>query len=198
MKTTFFSLIMALYTLIPAAQAGVFNIPEFVDYKNWALGVEPELTLTPDSGIAGTVKFTYGITPLSNLQVGIGSGSGDKQFRLGGTYTFDVIPDIEGQIGAGIALQGYVYHIKSGGSLTELTGIPYIHNTFRTAQGQDFDPYVALPLGMSFNDGNYRSIFQIVGGTYFKLNPHIGYNAELGVNIKDTDTYISVGATYRN
>jgi hypothetical protein len=198
MKTTFFGLILVIYTLIPRAEAGVFNIPEFVDYKKWAVGLEPQLTMTPDTGMAATLKFTYGLTPLSDLQVGIGGGGGDKEFRLGGTYTFDVIPDIEGQIGAGIALQGYVYHLNTGGSLTELTAIPYIHNTFRTVRGQNFDPYLALPGGLSFNDGMYRSIFQIVGGTYFKYSENIGYNAEIGINLKDTDSYLAVGVTYRN
>ncbi|MBC7397773.1 MAG: hypothetical protein H7333_10055, partial [Bdellovibrionales bacterium] len=90
MKTLLLSCILAITSLSHSAQAGVFNIPEFVEYKSWAIGLEPEITLsagpeTQSSGIGINVKFTYGITPLSNLQLGLGEGSGSKGFRAGGT-----------------------------------------------------------------------------------------------------------------
>ena len=203
MKSIFFSLILAIYGICafnaPLAQAGVFNLPEFVEYKSWALGLEPLITMTNGSGVGANVKFTYGISPLSNLQLGMGSGSGSKQFRLGGAYTLDFIPDLDGQIGAGIAFQGYTYHMKTtGGSMTEITAIPYIHNNFTTSNDANFDPYISLPVGMAFNDGTYRTIMQIVFGVFFKTTEHVFYNMELGLNMKDTDTYIATGITYRN
>ena len=201
-------LILAICVLSPlfqglTAQAGFFNIPEFVDYQNWAVGLEPELTLsspanTSNTGVALNVKFTYGITPLSNLQVGIGEGSGSKGFRLGGTYTFDFIPDLKGQIGAGLALQAYYYKLKGSYGQTETTLYPYLHHMIVAENGLAYDPYVAVPFGFAFFNNTYRSIFQLVVGTYVKASEHYGLNAEVGFNLKDTDTYLAVGMTYRD
>ncbi len=197
---------LVLPTLFVSSQskAGVFNIPEFVDYKNWAVGLEPVFTLstpkvvnTESSGVGFNLKYTYGITPLSNLQVGIGDGSGSKGFRLGGTYTWDIIPNLEHQIGAGIALQAYYYKLKYSNGETETTFYPYAHNMYHT-EGLDYDPYIAVPVGESFNNGTYRTILQLVLGTFFKTSQYFGLNAEIGLNLKDTDTYISLGGTYRN
>ena len=213
MKKTNFSLILGIWALglfevfgvlgsISTVQAGVFNIPEFVEYHGWAVGIEPEATLSTwgnsaQSGIATTAKFTYGITPLSNLQIGMGTGSGTKGFRTGGTYTFDIIPNLDKQIGAGLALQAYYYKLKGSFGQTETTLYPYIHNTFH-GETFDYDPYIALPWGMAFYNSNYRSIMQLVFGSYVKASEHFGLNAELGLNLKDTDTYISFGITYRD
>jgi hypothetical protein len=196
-------LILAICLFSPRAQAGVFNIPEFVEYKSWAIGVEPEVTLssqpnTSSDGIGINLKFTYGILPISNLQVGVGTGSGSRGFRLGGTYTFDILPDLENQLGAGIAFQGYYYKLKGELGQTELTLYPYLHHTIKGTEGFDYDPYIALPIGEAFYNSTYRTIVQVVLGTYLKTSQYFGINGELGINLKDTDTYLSFGVTYRN
>ena len=130
--------------------------------------------------------------------MGVGFGSGSRGFRIGGTYTFDFIPDLDGQIGFGVALQGYYYKLKGSVGQTEATLYPYLHNLFEGSSGVDYDPYVALPFGMAFYNGNYRTILQLVIGNYFKTSDHFGFNLELGMNLKDTDTYIATGITYRD
>ena len=194
---------MTLWLASPVAKAGVFNIPEFVEYKSWAVGIEPEVTLntfgnTQSSGVSFTAKFTYGITPLSNLQVGLGTGTESEGFRLGGTYTFDLIPDLEGQVGAGLAIQAYYFKIKDGFGETITSVYPYVHKMFTSTTGFRYDPYVALPYGLAFYDGSYRSTWQLVIGNYFKTSAHFGFNIELGMSLKDTDTYFSTGVTYHD
>ena len=197
------SLSLILFLTPSRSRAGVFNIPEFIEYKSWAAGIEPEVTLstysnTQNSGVSFTGKFTYGITPLSNLQIGIGTGTESKGFRLGGTYTFDFIPDLEGQIGAGLALQVYYFKIKNGFGQTESTVYPYLHKMFMSTTGFQYDPYVALPFGLALYNGSYRSTWQFVFGNYFKTAPHYGFNLEMGLNLKDTDTYFSTGISYHD
>jgi len=196
-------LMMTLWLTSHAAQAGVFNIPEFVEYKSWAAGIEPAVTLstygnTESSGVSFTGKFTYGISPLSNLQIGLGTGSGSEGFRVGGTYTFDFIPDLQGQLGAGLALQAYYFKIKDGFGETDTTIYPYIHKMFAASAGYHYDPYLAMPFGLAFYNGSYRSIWQLVLGNYFKTSEHVGINLELGLSLKDTDTYLAGGVTYRD
>ena len=180
------------------AQAGVFNIPEFVEQKSWQVGIEPEATFADGGSFSNTLKFTYGATPISNLQVGLGTGAGTLGFRVGSTYTFDFIPDIQGQIGAGLALQAYYYKLRSSIGQTEMTLYPYIHHEFTTTGPSSFDPYLALPLGVAFTDGTYHNIAQLVGGTYYKFTKNFGMNGELGVNLSGSDTYLSTGVTYRD
>lgn len=203
MKSTFFFFLLAICTLSHPAQAGVFNIPNFVEYQSWAVGMEPEVTLstygnTGSTGVSDTLKFTYGITPLSNLQIGIGFGSGSRGFRLGGTYTFDFIPDLDGQIGAGLAVQGYYYKLKGSYGQTETTLYPYLHKGFKSEGGLNYDPFVAMPFGMAFYNSTYRSIWQLVVGSNFKTSDHFNLTGEIGINLKDTDSYISTGITYRD
>jgi hypothetical protein len=101
-------------------------------------------------------------------------------------------------LGAGLALQAYYYKLENSISQTVFTIYPYLHKMFTTTTGLQFDPYVALPFGMAFYDGSYRSTWQFVVGNYFKTAPHFGFNLELGVSLKDTDSYISAGVTYRD
>ncbi len=180
------------------AQAGVFNIPEFVEQKSWSVGLEPEATFSSGGSFSNTVKFTYGIASLSNLQVGLGTGTGTRGFRGGATYTFDFIPDLAGQIGAGIAFQMYHYKLQASVGQTEMTLYPYVHNQFETSGHSAFDPYIALPFGMALRDGTYRTITQIVVGSYFETSKNFGINAELGMNMKGADSYLSGGITYRD
>lgn len=185
-------------TLTHPATAGVFNIPQFVEHESWAFGLEPETTLTGGGGFATNFKFTYGITPLSNLQIGAGFGGGARGFRAGGAYTFDFIPDLDGQIGFGVAFQGYYYKLRSNLAQTEFTAVPYLHNGYNTEAGTHFAPYVALPIGIAFLDGTYRSIMQLALGSYFNTSEHFAINAELGLNLSNTDSYLGFGVTYRD
>ena len=186
----------------PEVRASVFTLPQFIEHKSWAIGFEPEATLestnpTGGAGVAITTKFTYGITPLSNLQLGIGSGSGEKSFRFGGAYTFDFIPDLQGQIGAGLGIQAYYFNLRNASGKLETQAFPYLHKKF-PGSGISFDPYVAMPYGVSFVSGSALAIWQLALGTFFKTSEHLGYNTELGLNLKNSDTYLSVGVTYQD
>ena len=195
----FFFGICAIQTSITSvARAGIFNLQQFVEYQNWAIGLEPEITLTNGGGVGANLKFTYGITPLSNLQVTLGDGSGARKFRTGVAYTFDFIPDIDGQFGAGLIFQAFLYRLKTDSSQTELSIAPYLHKSFKTEAGYVLDPYFALPMGMDFVNGTYKNTFQLAGGVFYKYTEHVGYNAELGINLKDTDSYIALGVTYKH
>jgi hypothetical protein len=196
-KINFVLALIGFTTLTTAAHAGVFNIPQFVEQKSWSVGLEPEATFTSGGSFSNTLKFTYGAGSLSNVQIGIGTGSGTRGFRTGATYTFDFIPDLDGQIGAGIAFQAYYYRIRATVGQTELTLYPYLHNQFESANIA-IDPYLAVPFGLALSDGNYKTVSQLVLGSYFKTSRNFGFNTEVGMNLKGSDTYLSGGITYRD
>ena len=197
-RSLFFTapLFMILGSILAAsAQAGVMNLPNFQEVGAWSIGVEPEITLTSGAGLAGTAKFTYGLNELSNLQVGVGHGSGPRQFRLGGALSFDFLPDMESQPGAGVAVSAYYFRTGSVGQI-ELNAIPYIHKQFDTGSGK-VDPFLAIPVGFAFKDNNrYVSISQAAVGASFHTSEQFRYTIELGLAINNTDSYISGGITF--
>lgn len=188
-------LLAGTFSLARNAMAGVFNLTQFNEVGAWSIGVEPEITLTNGAGLAGTAKFSYGLNEISNLQIGAGHGSGPRQFRIGGAFTFDFIPDIESQPGIGLALSAYFVRVATLGQV-ELTALPYIHKQFDTGAGK-VDPFLSIPVGFAFKDNSrYVSVAQAAVGATFHTNPQFRYTVELGIAINNTDSYVSGGVTY--
>ncbi len=187
-------------SITPSAHAGVLNLPNFVEVGAWGFAVEPQITLTSGAGLSGTGKFTYGLNELSNLQLGVGTGSGPKQFHAGGALTFDFVPDVESQPGLGVALQAY-YQKGALLNQVELTAIPYLHKEFDTGAGK-VDPFLALPIGFGFEVGQssnqYTPISLASVGATFRSDEAFRYTIELGIAINNTDSYVSGGVTYRH
>lgn len=176
------------------AFAGSFSLVHFVPAGEFALGLEPELILTHDAGIGVNVKYTHGITDLNNATVILGTGGGSRHFRVGTHLTFDFIPDLQGQPGIGIALQGLYYRLTNSGQL-ELTGIPYIHKTL-VAGDSEIEPFVTVPLGMAFSGGRYRAMSQLTVGSMFKTSEHVRTALEFGIAVNNTESYVSGGIVY--
>jgi len=183
-----------LLTSQQSAMAGVFNLPHFVTPGEFAIGVEPELTLSNGAGIGVNLKYTHGLSELMNATAVLGTGGGPRKFRTGANLTFDFFPDVEGQPGIGIGTQALYVRTRSGGRL-ELTGIPYIHKSFSTGDGA-VDPFFAVPTGMAFKDGQYEVISTVTVGSLFKSSEHVQYVMEVGIALNNTDSYISGGLVY--
>ncbi len=179
---------------IQNAQAGVFNIPDFVETGDFAVGLEPELTLTNGAGIGGNLKYTHGITTFSNATAILGTGTGPRKFRIGGNLTFDFFPDIEKQPGIGLAVQLLYQRLRDNGQL-EISLIPYIHKSF-IKDASRVDPFVAVPFGWAFQNGQYKPISTLTIGGIFHLSESIRTIAEFGIAINNAETYASGGIAY--
>jgi hypothetical protein len=177
------------------AQAGVFNIPHFVAPDEFAVGVEPEVIFSNGGGVGVNGRFTQGLSDVNNITGIIGTGSGPRNFRLGGALTFDLFPDVEKQPGIGVALEGLFVQLPTTGSF-EVTGTPYIHKTFQTAMGTPIDPFFALPTGLSLAQGQYQVISTAVVGAMLQYDAHFRTILELGVNLSNANSYISGGVVY--
>jgi hypothetical protein len=186
-------------------QAGVFNYPHFVTPGEFAIGVEPELTLTNGAGAAINARYTHGLNDLLNLTGIVGTGGGPRQFRLGAAATFDFFPDIQGQPGIGITLQTLWIKVPTAGrpdgsddtsGQFELTGIPYIHKSIVTKDNGEIEPYVGVPIGMAFQNGQYKALATVAVGSMIKHSDHFRSTIEFGIAVNHTDTYLSGGITY--
>ena len=176
------------------SQAGVFNLPRFVPVNEFAIGIEPEVLLTSGSGVGVNLKYTHGISDFNNLQVILGTGGGPRQLRAGGAFTFDFFPDIDKQPGIGVAAQALFVQYPATSGL-EVTGIPYVHKSFKTQHG-DFDPFLAIPIGLSLSSGSYQTLSTIALGTLFKHNEHLQSVFEFGIGLNTANTYFSGGLVY--
>ncbi len=195
-------LLVALLAYSPSAHAivGVFNLYHFVEQNHFGFGAEPFLDFTGGAGIGANARVTYGLTSLNNLQLTAGTGSGLRRLRFGPSFTFDFVPDIEGQPGIGLGTQAIYYRMHTKGTTDnygqlDTTLVPYIHKNFVT-KGGEFEPFVAVPFGLAFLETVYKPTTSVVVGSMFKGGEHVRYVMELGIGLLHTDTYISAGVIY--
>ncbi|MBC7692813.1 MAG: hypothetical protein H7222_13715 [Methylotenera sp.] len=184
-----------------SAHAGVFTTPHFLAPGASEFGVEPEITLSNGAGIAANLRYTYGLTDLNNFTAIVGTGSGPRQFRAGGNFTFDLFPDIEAQPGIGLATQALYYRLKPSEQVNvmgqlDLTATPYIHKTFINPDGTEIEPFLAIPFGLGFSGGQYKAITSAAVGTIIKSSPNLRYVLELGININHSESYVSGGIAF--
>jgi hypothetical protein len=192
-KNLLFSISFVLFLGI-RAYAGVFDIPYFIEPGQTALGIEPELTLTPESGLGANLKSHHGINHFINGIATVGSSGGNRRFRAGGAVVFDFFPDIDSQPGIGLAAQGLYVNRTNGGRL-EVTAIPYIHKAF-THEQQIIDPFFAFPFGYGVRSVGTRNLMQFVGGAHFQINETFRTSLEIGIKVKETHSYVSGGIIF--
>jgi len=194
-KSLFFVIFCFLSLFISErSQADVFNTTRFVLPGQFAIGLESEISFSDGAGLSGNLRYTHGLTDLSNAYLTLGSGNGTKRFRVGSGVVFDFFPDVDGQPGIGVSAHGTYYRLESGGRL-ELKVTPYLHKTFLVGDNE-LDPFLAFPLGIGFGTGGYQTVINVAVGTLFEHSQHFSFVLELGVAIQNTSTYFSGGIIY--
>lgn len=179
----------------PSAHAvGLFNTVRFLEQGHHLAGLEPELQMSDGSGAGMNIRYGYGLSDLSNVNLVLGSSGASRGFRMGGNATFDFFPDTSGQPGIGIAVQGMYYNLPVSG-VVELQVIPYLHKTF-DIQGDEIEPFLGIPLGFMFSDGKYSGSNAVHVGTLFKPFERFRFVAELALGISDAPSTFSGGVIY--
>jgi len=182
-------------TLSTSSLAGVFNIPHLVSPGEFAIGIEPEVLLSGAGSLGLNLRYTQGISDMSNLVGIIGTGGGPRQFRFGGAYTFDFFPDLENQPGIGLAVQGLFVQTQTAGSY-EFTGVPYVHKSFKTTLGE-IEPFLGIPVGIALSSsGTYQGIVNLALGSLYKHNENLRIVVEIGIGMANVSSTISGGVVY--
>lgn len=194
----------ALLLLSASAHAEIAGLTHFVPNGEFAVTFEPAITFSDPAGLGGDFKFTSGITDLNNVTGILGTSGGTRGFRAGLNFTFDIFPDLDGQPGIGIAAQGIYYRVSGSASVSgatdtvgqlETAAIPYIHKSFRSGT-DEYEPFLAIPMGWAFSQGTYAGISQVTVGSLFKNSEHIRYSMEFGIGVNHQDSYIAGGIIY--
>jgi hypothetical protein len=190
-------LFIALSTMAPLrAFAGVFDLPSFIEEGQWSVGAEAEAAVSGGTGLGVNFKPRYGVNDLLDIQGLIGTGTGARKFRIGFTADFEWFPDYESQPGLATPLFIEYYRIDEDGLLS-FGAKPMIYKTFQ-ADGSEFTPFVALPVGWNLRNSNAPLFVQMALGSLFKPHgtDHFKFSFEGGFDIKDSYSYISGGVTY--
>ena len=190
--------LLLFLVFIPFAEAGVFNMPRFVDNGKNAFGIEPEAVLTDGGGLAANLRYTQGISDANNAFALVGIGTNVRTFRIGAGMTFDFIPDIDTQPGIGLGVQGIYYRYHDDYGRLETSLVPYIHKTFENGKGQSIEPFLALPFGPAFHSGNYDWQSQMaIGAIVHQGHSPLRFIGEVGVDLNKSESYLSGGLLYQ-
>lgn len=186
------------FLIASSAQAGIFNMAHFVDHGQNAFGIEPEAVMSDGGGVAANLRYTQGLTELNDAFALVGTGTNVRNFRIGGGFTFDFIPDVETQPGVGVGFQEIYYRYNQGVGQLETSVVPYIHKQFSNGKGSSIEPFLAVPFGPAFRTGQYNWQTQVaLGAIFHEEHSVLRFIAEVGVNVNKTESYFSGGILYQ-
>ncbi|MEW6055927.1 MAG: hypothetical protein AB1540_04870 [Bdellovibrionota bacterium] len=179
-----------------ALASGVFDLPAFLEAGKWSAGLEPEIVLSNGTGAGFNFKPRYGATDFLNWQGVIGTGTGARQFRVGGIADFEWFPDYASQPGIATPLFMEYYRLETDGLLS-FGAKPLLYKSFN-GQGAVYTPFVALPVGWNYKNSKINGFMQVALGSMFKVSnlQNWKFTAEAGFDVKNAYSYISGGVTY--
>lgn len=162
---------------------------EITPADKFKLGFEPQARLSDGSGFNFAGFFDIPVNEAMSARAHVGSGETD--FFFGGSFKWVPVPDYGRQPSLG-GKASLIHWRESNHSFFTTRIEPILSKKFETEHGI-FIPYTALPI--MFNSGNNynKTSFQIVGGSEYLTEKadNMTFGAELGLNAKDSFSYIS-------
>ncbi|OFZ13585.1 MAG: hypothetical protein A2Z20_04705 [Bdellovibrionales bacterium RBG_16_40_8] len=158
------------------------------------MAAELQFVTSGNDGINLLARFDKGFDNDSNLRFVGGLGTTD--FILGGYFKWVPYPDYEEQPAIGFTFGAQLARYEGE---NELSGriIPFVSKKLDSDNGE-FTPYVSLPFGFSNYNDHGRSPLQLVIGSRYRHQEFdkCDFNAEIGFDLNDAATYISLGAIF--
>jgi hypothetical protein len=198
MSTNFRHLVpLVLFAAATTASAGVFDLPSFLEPGRFSLGAEADIAVSNGTGAAANLKPRFGLSDFLNIQGILGTGAGERRFRLGATLDVEYFPDVGNQPGLASPVT-LLYTRQSFGNNWTLSFQPMIYKTFHGTDSVAFTPFVALPVGWNAQSDTLRGFTQIAFGTLFAPSnmTKVKFTAEAGFNLHQSYSYIAGGVTF--
>lgn len=195
-KRSFSDLLLAaavvLLTLPAQAFYSTFTTGDMLAEDKYEAGVETQFVTSGDDGVNLVGRLDVGYNDESSFRGMLGFGVTD--FQVGGFYKWVPIPDYDNQPAMGI-LAGAQYAKYNNESEVALRVHPFLSKKFEVDFG-DLTPYAALPIGLRSYDGDTDLPLQLALGSRLRTDhfEKIEWMAEIGMNLSDAFTYISVSA----
>lgn len=175
--------------------AGTFVQPHFLTVGSFALGLEPEVFFSNGASVGANFHYSHGIHEMVNVGATLGTGDGNRRFRVGPRAVFEFFPDSAKQPGIGVATSAMFVKLRSG-LVLELGANPFIHKSFVLEGGREVEPFFALPLGLRFDDGRYEGTFGVTVGAIFRIVEKLSGSFEFCVAALNSESYVSGGVSF--
>lgn len=123
-------------------------------------------------------------------------GGGNTDFYAGGSVKWVPIPDYKNQPALGMKGELTFGRAKSE-TLTAVRVVPMISKKTEY-QNHHWVPYAGLPFGIAAAGGKSDFFANLAGGTEvrFASVPNVEFNAELGIGLTKSFSYLGIGVTY--
>ncbi len=192
------SIVFSVLAFAPSAHAynSVIQTGDVVEPGAFQLAIVPQVILSRYKGVGLDAMLDVGVDTASSIRGVIGVGDG-VDFQVGGLYKYIPFPDTENQPAIG-GEAGLVFARTAGKSEVDLRFNPLISNKYESEIG-DITPYVSLPVGIEFRDGESLVPVQLALGTELRLlsTPQLSFFLEGAVNLHDAFGSISGALTWR-
>lgn len=181
--------------LLPlSAQAAVFDAGDILPKNAGAISGFGEILLSDPTSEGIEARGRYGLNEDWNVGAMIGTGTKEKNFRMGGEAIYTLLPDWEGQVGLSFLGDAVYLRRYETGGLQMRVG-PLLHKRITGWGGLPADLHTGLFWQIEARQDHLTSGTQIELGSNFDLSEAGRYymGAELGIKLAKTDSYILVG-----
>jgi hypothetical protein len=191
-------LVFATVLLIQAISWGYVSVQdtaEVLEKGHYRATFEPQFLFTKQTGANIVGRLDSHISDSATVRGIVGVGSA-IDFHTGAFLKYSPIPDVGNQ--PAIAGQvGVVYARYDGEPEVSFRFNPLISKRFETSRGF-ITPYGSIPLALETRKGRSIGTAQLVGGAQYETLEwkNVHFSAELGLDIKDSFTYIGVGVIF--
>ncbi len=174
--------------------AAVFDAADYLAPGNQALGVFGEALLSDPSSQGVEARYRMGISDDLNAAGIIGTGSDNRQFRLGAEAVYNLLPDVDHQFGLSGLGSALILKRQSYTAFQLRVG-PMVNKTLTGFEMFPANIYVAIPFYFEFHGSTITTGSQLVLGTAWDLSDRKDWYAvtEGGVQLANSESYILLG-----
>jgi hypothetical protein len=193
MKKLILTLALHLAATPAMALYSTLDTGDLLYEDQYSLGLEVQAITNSEAEGANLVgRFDMGYDEESNWQLELGLGEVD--FQVAGYYKWVPFPDTVEQPAVGVR-GGVLYASYEGENELSIRAHPFISKKFRSQIGE-LSPYASLPIGLrSYADDTELPINFAVGAKWLtNAYEKIEFLAEVGFDVNDSFSYITVGA----
>ena len=190
---TIFSFV-SLFSLPAQAFYTVQDTGDIIDFDKNQFSTQVQFVTNGDDGVNLIGFYDKGVDEESSFRAEVGTGTTD--ILLGVRYKWVPYPDFDKQPAIGFIF-GFHYANFEDENEIALRAIPILSKKLDSSVGL-FTPYAALPIGFSNYDDDTETPIQLSLGSRFR-HPNFSscdFNVEVGFELSDAITYISVGAIF--
>lgn len=195
-----FTIMITILTTNAQAYFSVMDTGKIIPTGKYRAIIGPQFILSGDNeGVNASGRFDAGIGESTTLRGLVGVGD-DSMFYGGASIKYIPFPDFESQpalgVFGGLTFASLKVGSKTEEALTVRVG-PLVSKDFETDIGL-LTPYGALPLSVTFVDGDTIYPVHLVGGADFKPYnwENVSFMAEVGMKLNKAFSYIALAVSF--